>query len=157
MYTDKPLIKLVQRLPRSALLIYNHREETDRLKSAINRVYSRALPQFCNLSITRVGENTTSHVSEKSLIETIKAGAWEIGLGDSRLLTRNTYEAITDNAPNMINFCTLQAGRCASAAVVKISFSSHANGYQKKVTATVHVGRKKTVDLRDWVDGKADM
>ena len=39
-YTDKPLIKLIQQLPRSALLIYNHREETDRLKSAINHVFS---------------------------------------------------------------------------------------------------------------------
>ena len=28
---------------------------------------------------------------------------------------------------------------------------------EKKVTATVHVGSNKTVDLRDWVDEKADM
>ena len=28
---------------------------------------------------------------------------------------------------------------------------------EKKVTSTVHVGSNKTVDLRDWVDGKADM
>ena len=163
MYTDKVLIKLVQRLPRSALLIYNHREETDRLKSAINQVYSRALPQFCNLNTTRVGENTTCHVSEKALIETIKARAWEIGLGDSQLLTRNTYEAITDNAPNMIFAHYKQAGvlqqllaKCHCPHMLQSEVRANV-ATEKKVTATVHVGSNKTVDLKDWVDGKADM
>ena len=162
MYTDSPLINLIQQLPRSVLLIYIHREETERLKSAINEVYSLAKRRFCNSGIKHEGENTTCHVGEKSLIATIKAKAREIGYGDSQLLSCNTHFSIRENAPNMLFAHYKQAGRLQRLLAKYhcpdlLEKEVRANvADDKKVTARVQIGRHKEVDLKDWVDAKAD-
>ncbi len=81
LYKDQPLRTLIQQLPNSSLLIYIHREEKDRVVSAINHVYTykQIRSKFCDIEYDF--KNGTCIVGQKSLIKSIEERTWEIGCG----------------------------------------------------------------------------
>lgn len=108
MYREENFVHLIKNAPNGALVIYSHREETDRVLSAINQVVTswcgadleqgpRSPPPF--FFSKRDGNNC--FVSEKNLINlAIKQRAKEIGIGSTRILTCTVYDTLKNNAPN---------------------------------------------------------
>jgi len=110
-YSDELLIHTIQHATKSSLIVYIHREETDRLLSSIRHVVNSGIcnpkyPYFdgAKRNETLVSRNaTTCVVREKSLVYAIiKERVHEIGIGTSNILTCNSYDAIQENAPNLL-------------------------------------------------------
>lgn len=90
---------LVQHATRQSLIIYLHREETDRLQSAIKEVVRRDWGEWSKDGVKDGGRVV---VDEASLIQVIKRQKHEIGQGVVESLSCDLYDAIADNAPSMI-------------------------------------------------------
>ena len=109
--TDQPLIDLAQHSSRKTLIIYIHREETDRLKSAIryvlnSRVCGYATPfmdeQNTNKMFNLVKNDTHCILDETIVLRLIESKGIEIRMGSTMTLTCDAYEAIEQNAPDMV-------------------------------------------------------
>ena len=107
LYKDKPLINLARHSTRDSLIIYIHRDETDRVLSGIKHVLrSRVcgtLGGVSGLSSFHIEKNGTHCIiDEDEVVKRIQDKEHEIGLGLSEILTCDTYEEIEENAPNML-------------------------------------------------------
>ena len=108
---DDNLIYMINNIPKSTLLIYIHRDETQRVTSAINEVvtnWCRRGNGHPNIILEPPSkffykeDMNKCYVSEEQLInDAIKNKVFEIGIGQSELLSCDTYDAIRMNAPNM--------------------------------------------------------
>jgi len=123
---DTTLIRMIQNSNRHTLIIYVHREETDRLASAIKHVVRKQYRDLlvCDPSdadctkedwtkLKQLAKSGTTGavaeeggrrnpIDEKKLIRLIEARTNEIGSGQTRVLTCDTYDAIVEHSPNMI-------------------------------------------------------
>ena len=88
------LTSYIQNANSKTLIIYIHRDETERLKSGIRYV---AQARLCNGRVS----NNECIVPEQTLIDEVKKGHNEI-VGAGKLLSCETYDSIEQNAPNMI-------------------------------------------------------
>ena len=163
---ENTLIKMMRQLPRSVLLIYVHREENSRLKSAIKMVYSRPKlrSNYCDISLNET--RNTCITGEDKLISVIKSKDIEIRYGESEILTCDTYDALKNNAPNMLFMHYKQVDKLQLMLAkhhcpeVTSNGAIHANGAdaRKSVQTTmVRIGKDKDVDLEEWVEAKGDM
>ena len=108
---DDNLIYMINNIPKSTLLIYIHRDETQRVTSAINEVvtnWCRRGNGHPNILLEPPSkffykeDMNKCYVSEEQLInDAIKNKVYEIGIGQSELLSCDTYDAIRMNAPTM--------------------------------------------------------
>jgi hypothetical protein len=108
---DKPLIHLATHNNRETLIIYVHRDELERFKSAIGMVLTY---RVCEFNQPYTNESAVMKSFEMDLNEThcvLEEGAVirlisdmpeEILWGTSRSLTCNTYDAIQENDPNFV-------------------------------------------------------
>lgn len=96
------ILNLIKHVTRDSLIVYSHREETDRLMSAIKQV----VRSMCRVrGESREGLRITAgecYVNEKLLTDTIASRIGEIHMGAPELLTCETYKAIEDRRPTMI-------------------------------------------------------
>lgn len=114
LYSSAPLIDLIKFPAPDTLLIYLHRNETDRISSAINHVVESQICLFKRKYERLVVQNNLGGciLSEKSLInEVIYKELREISWSTPRLLTCSTFEAIKQNSPNIIFMNYKQASR----------------------------------------------
>lgn len=164
--SDNPLRKLIEVLPKSSLLIYIHREESDRLLSAINHVYRypHIRKEFCNIALDAA--NQTCIVGESLLIKSIEMKIGEIGMGGAQLLTCDTYDAIEENMPNMVFVHYKQADRlqrvlakyhCPDQLEEKAIKTNAAQDHVIKTNVRIAARPVEDVDLKEWVDAKANM
>lgn len=106
------MIDLAKHGSRQTLIIYIHREETYRLLSAIKHVtagflcdpkYPRYKLKNFDMSVFHTERNETHCTSDEgSVVDLIESGYEEIGIGASQILTCNAFEAIEQNAPNIV-------------------------------------------------------
>ena len=164
-FTANSMVNLIEQLPRSTLLIYMHREESSRLKSAIKQVYSlvRLRPKICDVSF--IEEKNVCITKEDTLISVIEEQTAEIEHGEPQMLNCDTHDAIENNAPNMMFMHYKQLDKL-QRLLAKYNCphmleegALHINvGNEKDRTALVQVGDgKKTVHLEEWIEAKGDM
>jgi len=114
-FKDEDLINLVQHMTRNTLLIYVHREESDRIVSAIQHVIRKRLcssdPRWTRSQITSnqnrdlvsiEGGNCT--ITEDDLLTHVITDErhFEMGNGAPEILTCDFYKAVEDNAPKIV-------------------------------------------------------
>jgi len=94
------------------LILYSHRQETNRLVSAIKNVFAehQCKGNTPPAGVSKVNE-TVCHVQEGVLIERIQDRIQEIGWGSTRFLTCETFKTIKDNIPNLVFFNYKQANK----------------------------------------------
>ena len=125
------------------LIVYIHRQETNRLLSAIKHVITS---RYCSLEtkpagIAMVGEKACN-VEEGFLIETIRKRGVEIGMGNTRMLTCETFESIKDNCPNLVFMNYKQAGQ-----LQKLLAKHHCPSVTKEVQVNVGSDKKMTISV----------
>ena len=110
LYTDRPFIDLAKSSTRKTLIIYIHREELSRVRSAAQHVlmshictnhgrkYELKLKQKYNVTV-EVNKNKCT-IDEKQLIRMIKGKEREIGKGAPEILTCNFFDSIAQNDPS---------------------------------------------------------
>ena len=102
LYNDAPLVHLVKSSTRKTLIIYIHRDESERLISGIKMVL---MSRICNFSygdpkkygVERNGSQCI--LDEEPVIDLIERKEEEIGFGASNVLTCDAYKSIEENAP----------------------------------------------------------
>lgn len=117
---EQPLVDLIKHASlRDTLIIYVHREETERLLSGIKQVLSHLV---CNevkykirndmLETLNIFKNQTHCIlDEKPVVSLIEQRVQEIGMGAPEILTCRTYESVKENAPNMVFMNFKQANK----------------------------------------------
>lgn len=95
---DSSITDLIKNSHEKALIIYIHRDETDRIKSAIRHVF-----RMGKLDCKMNEDETRCVMEEEKLVDAIEEQVAEIKHGSSILLSCDVYDSIVDNAPsNMI-------------------------------------------------------
>ena len=114
LYTDRPFVDLVKSSTRKTLIIYIHRDELSRVRSAAQHVlmshictnhgrkYELKLKQKYNVTV-EVNKNKCT-IDEKQLIRMIKGKEREIGKGAPEILTCNFFDSIAQNDPSNLVF-----------------------------------------------------
>jgi len=117
---DKPLVDLVQHSTRQTLIVYVHRDETERLLSGIRQVLTSYVCSRNRVMRSKVGDtsqfnsafnDTHCTLDEVAVVDLIEKRFGEVGMGSSDILTCKAYEAIEQNAPNMIFMHYTQANK----------------------------------------------
>ena len=101
LYNDAPLVHLVKSSTRKTLIIYIHRDESERLISGIKMVLmSRICKSGDDAKIYGVERNGSQCIlDEEPVIDLIERKELEIGFGASNVLTCDAYKSIEENAP----------------------------------------------------------
>jgi len=160
-YTDETLVDLMKHATRNSLIVYVHREETDRIKASVRHVVERMCPP----------EPEQCKLKENDVVEAISKQGTEMTIGMSQILTCNTYEAIGENRPNLIFldvkqldalFPLVAKHHCPHRAELEtISMNTHR---QRRIIFVelnkgIHSGGSSIyfLDLADWVEHKGEI
>jgi hypothetical protein len=110
--TDRPFMDLVKGATRETLIIYIHREELPRVRSAIQHVL---MSRVCARHVSgtqlmtkyqfdiEINSNNCT-IDEEPLIKLIKDRVQEVGYGASEILTCGYFDAIAQNTPSNLMF-----------------------------------------------------
>lgn len=139
-------VSIAQQSIKNSLIIYIHREETSRLKSAIRQVLTKTIP--------------APTIPEKKVLQNIRAKVGEIGVGGHGILTCDTYDAIEDNAANLVFLHYTQTDK-----MMKLLAKHHCPGYEQKHVndgsdkdkKSVKLGDDSLMDLDEWIDAKLNL
>jgi len=147
-------VSLARKTTKKSLIIYFHREDTDRLKSAIRHYVHKSARKH----------NWTDGIQEEVLLDVIKEGPSEIGNQGLKILTCEAYEAIEDNAPNLVFLHYLQVSKvlellakhhCPGQGPV------HENSGSDKTPIPVLLKNPANSTLQvymdDWLDAKTNL
>lgn len=159
-YRDDPIISLVKQMSTKALIIYVHRDETERVKSGIaHYVRERACIVHKNLHHNK----THCILDEAHIIQIIQTRKHEIGTGTHDLLTCDTFDALEENAPNMIFIHYKQVNK-----LQRLIAKNHCPDLVDKPPVEFNVALKKSlimvvrltdqslVSVDNWLDEKID-
>jgi hypothetical protein len=145
----------LRHVTKNTLIIYLHREGTNRRKSAIRHV---AAERLCCKE-----HEMPCDLQELELFGIIKERKFEIGGGDDRILTCASYKAIEDSVPNFVFMDYREADRlmkllakykCPGAADI---LSRDNTKDQKRRLSVELEANKELVDLDDWLDAKIEL
>jgi hypothetical protein len=158
---------LVKHATTQSLIIYVHREGTNRLRSAISQVAVRKCVEENNYLVESTPEKIeTCKLKEEAVIKFIADRELEIGHSETRILTCETYESIEDNAPNFVFMNYKQANKMQTLLAKHLCPEEqpiHTNDGSKKFPIFVELensdgGSDSTrVDLNDWLDAKMEL
>ena len=148
-------------------MIYLHREETQRLKSAIKHVLqSRVCKDKSVLSKYASLNGTHCSIDESILVNSIIQNRQnEIGIGGTDVLTCGTYAMIENTAPKMVFINYIQASKLQSLIAKHhcpklIDARYEVNvGDDKQMRVSVKLDRtkndeKNVVGIEEWLGGK---
>jgi len=160
-YRDDPLIALIKQLGTKSLIVYVHRDETDRLKSGIEH-YIRE--RACRTHQTLQYNGTHCIMDEDNLISIIGTRKHEIGTGVHDILTCDTFDSIEENFPNIVFIHYTQVNKLQNLIAkhhcpqlldhpVVINVAK-----DKSLTMTVRLAhqKSKSVSLSEWLNEKID-
>jgi hypothetical protein len=160
------LSQLLRNASRKTLIIYSHRDETSRLKSAALHVLSQwcpqpaagvPIPEPVNKLFYKIDGNDC-YMTEKKLVDKVfKLRPMEMKMGTNELLTCETYQRIEEYSPNMVFMDYTSVDKIQSLLAEKycpqMKRSYHAtNPFTKKIYVTREDG--VTVPMAEWVDKK---
>ena len=165
-------VDLIRNTPRDTLLVYSHREEGSRLKSAIEHViwsycyreryYKRRVPMGLLLKI----EGDRCLVSEEKVLQVIKSKRYEIGMGANQILSCEMFDAIDRYGPNMVFMDYKRANEAQDLMAERYCRNDHAKtsnvASKKNIEPYIHIGDVGSkedlafdVKLRDWIEERA--
>eukprot|EP00531_Pseudo-nitzschia_arenysensis_P012684 CAMPEP_0116151244 /NCGR_PEP_ID=MMETSP0329-20121206/19988_1 /TAXON_ID=697910 /ORGANISM="Pseudo-nitzschia arenysensis, Strain B593" /LENGTH=383 /DNA_ID=CAMNT_0003647833 /DNA_START=9 /DNA_END=1158 /DNA_ORIENTATION=+ len=172
MYFPEKISKLMEYATKNSLVIYIHREETNRLLSSIREVvvgrfcFSPKEEESVNLQSNKrpgvmvVGDNC--QVREEVLLQIIENKSNEIGIGGPRLWTCDTFESVKENRPNLVFVHYKQASK-----LQKLLAKHHCPSVTKDVRENVGGEKHKVsiilknsgdaVDLDEWLQKKKEL
>eukprot|EP00561_Arcocellulus_cornucervis_P004177 CAMPEP_0185816972 /NCGR_PEP_ID=MMETSP1322-20130828/18327_1 /TAXON_ID=265543 /ORGANISM="Minutocellus polymorphus, Strain RCC2270" /LENGTH=269 /DNA_ID=CAMNT_0028513961 /DNA_START=18 /DNA_END=827 /DNA_ORIENTATION=+ len=177
LYTgDQPLIDLIQHASsRDAIIIYIHREETERLFSAIKQVLTHLVCEKVSYKIGveklqeyHIFRNRTHCVlDEGPVVDLIEERAHEIGMGAQEILTCRLYDSIIENDPNMVFMNYKQANmlqrvlaqnHCPDLLVGERMVEANvAEGKVGNVFLRLSNSAEHIVELDDWLSTKGGL
>ena len=105
------LSRILQNASPRTLIIYSHRDENSRFKSAAYHVLSQWCKNGIPQQLVKVmpalkgifdGQKDKCNINEMDLIKTLRLRPQEMQMGTNELLTCELYSAIEEYAPNMI-------------------------------------------------------
>lgn len=143
------LVRVLKQSIKNSLTIYLHREESDRLLSAIRAVAAE-----------RARDEEKTHWGEDELMALIRSKEDAIGNGSTQLLNCNVYQAIEDNAPNLVflhyreveNLMKLLAKHhCPGSTPPK----ERAGGKKKEQFVTT--SNNATIGIDEWLEAKSNL
>ncbi len=163
--TDTPLIRLFEQTPRDALIIYIHREETDRIISALKHIVGQTCygRRGMDTEYEMKDEEKKCIFNEEAIANLIlKPKKQEIGGGASKVMTCRFYEAIDANFPRMVFMNYKQANE-----LQKVLSKHHCPDFETIVNKNhrdsidfdIFVKLQKDGDLvtmNDWLEAKRD-
>ena len=165
LYNDAPLVHLVKSSTRKTLIIYIHRDESERLISGIKMVLmSRICKSGDDAKIYGVERNGSQCIlDEEPVIDLIERKELEIGIGASKVLTCDAYKSIEENAPPHMLFVhykqanklqkLLAKHHCPDLLEAPAVKSNAATDKQVEVSLRIK-NSKKIVKLSEWFDKK---
>lgn len=161
---------------RDSLMIYVHRDEQERLISAVKHVAKNslcaenrpALPRPLTEEIFDGVTRNTTHciINEEPLLKVIEQGVGQIGLGTSSILTCRTYDAFERNAPNLVFMNYKQAGKlqtalakryCPDRVGEKPEFINTEKDNPLNVYVRLSQHNMQEVSLNYWLSAKAEV
>jgi hypothetical protein len=108
LYSSGPFVNLMKGSTRETLIIYSHREELSRVRSATQHVLMsrncKGKKLKTKFNVTVEVNNNRCTIDEEHLIRIIKGKSHEIGKGASEILTCNFFDAIAQNDPSNLVF-----------------------------------------------------
>lgn len=172
------LVSLIQQMTRNSLLIYIHREETDRVISAVRHIVDMRLcseEQIWKRTPLVNGKDNESFVirngtrciiTDETLFNQVVTHKrrLEIGQGAPEALTCEFYDAIKENSPKMVFMHYTQSDRLMELIANKYCpnekpFHANANTNVKKdIASMVNLTRTgELVGLNDWLEKKRNV
>jgi len=156
------LSRLLRTVSRHTLILYSHREETSRFKSAAHHVFTQwcrhepPKPQWSTFFQEKQDKHCNVH--ENKLIEALRKKPQEMGFGNAELLTCGTFKSIEEYAPEIVFTSYENANIMQNLLAEKYC--------PKQVNHTHHVGKSadiisvqlqsgKNVTISDWLDKKS--
>lgn len=156
-YSSENLINLIQNTSKNTLLVFIHREETDRLRSAIKQVVTDSL---CHVN------DENCKIDESYLIsEVIQKRQDELHFGAPEILTCDVYNKIEETMPKMIfvnykNVDKLQAAIAAHHCPEYLDKPVHANVDKEKpfsVSVALDKSTGESTSLEYWINAKGEL
>jgi len=176
---DATLLKLIPYITKKTPLIYIYRNEQDRLMSAIRQVVTRriCMELVKDDGTNKIPKNVTGNrctIEQEILIDNvISPQLREIGKGAPKILTCDVYDAMKNNAANIIFVHYKQANRLqeiiAKQYCPKIKEPLHINiATEIKMKTFVELSdnsnsmsaktkEKEYMELDDWMEHKIDV
>lgn len=167
---DKPLTDLIQHSTQKSLLVYIHREESDRLQSGVKQVASalvcgRARHKLGSLRHFHIEKNATHcTIDEGPLIDLIEKRTQEVGIGAPNILSCEMYNAIEMNAPRMIIMHYKQVNKLQKILAKKycpglVNKPVVANVAKEKLLSVLLRLQNKQglVSIDEWLDAKSGL
>jgi hypothetical protein len=171
------LVSLIQQMTRNSLLIYIHREETDRVISAVRHIVDTRLcsdEQVWKRTPLVDGKDNDSFVirngtrciiTDDTLFNQVVTHKrrLEIGHGAPEALTCELYEAIKENTPKMVFMNYTQSDRLMELIASKYCpnekpFHANTNNVKNGITSMVNLTRSgELVELKDWLEKKRNV
>lgn len=162
---SKRFMELVKHATDDSLIIYVHRNGTDRLRSAIGQV---SASECAKQTEQGLHANGPCILKEGEVLDFIAARVREIGISETRVLTCDAYESIEANAPNLVFMNYVQVDKMfellakhhcpGQKAVHKNTLSDHdsRSAIMVELESSTRNG-DTSVDLQDWLDAKMDL
>lgn len=160
------LAKLLRNASRKTLIIYSHRDESSRFKSAIKHV----LNQWCMGSINppmpeprseffaKIDGNNCFLNEQKFIDKVLKVRGFEMAMSTNALLTCKSYQSIEEYAPNMIFVDYKNATKVQNLLAEKYCPNMTSTfKITTPETYAIYITREedgKSVLLSDWMDRK---
>ena len=154
---DQTLIRMFRNSNKHQWIVYVHRDETDRLASAIQQVVSR---DFEKLRMDPKKDVDGKPVlDEQKLIQHIQSRPAEIRHGGAETLTCDMYDAIQEHAPNLLfvdlkQLNNLQTILSKHFCPERTPDVVHANVAAEKRPFLVQMPTAALVEFHQWLDGK---
>ena len=162
-YRPKALIDIIKNVPTDTLLIYSHRQETSRVKSAVKQVITKGCEGYRDRGAELMYKSEGScYITESNLVKLIKKKPQEIGGSGPRFLTCNTFDAIENYAPTLVFMDYKKVSRLQERIAAKYcpeegpkNENVGATKIQTYVSISSENGTNTNVTLDDWLETKS--
>jgi hypothetical protein len=158
LFTDAAFKRLVKNVRKDSLIIYVHREESDRLLSAIKHVAYMS-------KASAAKEIFEEDELEELIVNSVRNADNEMGYGATRILTCNLWNEIDETGPNIafVDYRDSSALQdllaefyCPDQPSVRVNRAADTE-YKGGRTKSVRLKDGSDVDLVDWLAAKREV
>jgi hypothetical protein len=174
-HSDTPFIDILKGSTRESLIIYIHREELSRVRSAAQHILISRLCAYHELGKKLMNKyyfnvelnGTRCTIDEEHMISIIKNRDQEVGVGAPELLTCEFFDEITQNTPSNLVFVDYKQ----ASKLQRILAKYHCPHITKDLPIAMNVASQKTfepfirlktntsriITFDDWFDNKQNL
>ena len=168
LYNSDSLIRLSKYPSRETLMIHIHREETNRIVSAVKHVLDKVCtksPKTWSLSLRKgfngvniIKNGTECILEEGPVVDAIASRTAEIGYGND-LLNCKSYKALQENGPQLVVINYKQVDKLqallAKHHCPQLELPVHANiAEEKSMNVFLKLQTGGVVNIKDWLREK---